>query len=99
MSTTSEAHCYSRWHYPWPQRCHGQFHASFRRFHASFRQSPPTGKVKNSISNQERAENKSKPAFILPDLTVIDWGIVDYYGMPVERIRAVAFLRASSNVP
>ena len=51
------------------------------------------------ISNQERVENKSKPPFTLPDLTVIDWGIVDYYGMPVERIRAIAFLRALSNVP
>jgi hypothetical protein len=39
------------------------------------------------------------PSFALPDLTVVDWGMVDYYGMPVERIRGIAFLRALSNVP
>ena len=37
--------------------------------------------------------------FPLPDLTVVDWGYADYYGMPVERIRAIALLRALSNVP
>jgi hypothetical protein len=75
---------------------------------ASLRQPPPasasvaTGKVGNVAPNQERISNEAlisrdEAGFLpIPDLVVIDWGVVDYYGMPVERIRAIAFLRALS---
>lgn len=103
-STTSEAHCYAIWHYPWRQHC-----ANVRQFHANVRQHAPT-EMKEArfvpITNQEQAENKSVgnqtrklDAFVNPGLEAVDWGVVDYYGMPVERIRGIAFLRALSNVP
>ena len=33
----------------------------------------------------------------LPGLEAVDWGYADYYGMPVERIRGIALLRALSD--
>ena len=96
-STTSEAHCYSRWYYPTPQHC------GLKRLH-------PTHYWKEArfvpITKHEQVENKSisnqtreLDAFVNPGLEVVDWGYADYYGMPVERIRAIALLRALSNVP
>ena len=101
-STTSEAHCYAIWHYPWGQHC--AMAASFTPLSEANRPQPKEAGFVRSQS--EQAENKSVgnqtrelDAFVNPGLEVVDWGVVDYYSMPVERIRGIAFLRALSNVP
>ena len=100
MSTTSEAHLLLDLALPLAQPQHrGYAKPSFAATPTSRPKSLEGSRFVPNREHGERAENKSKPPFILPDLTVIDWGIVDYYGMPVERIRAIAFLRALSNVP
>jgi hypothetical protein len=91
-STTSEAHCFSVWRYPWAQHC-GRT-ASHPTHWKEARLIP----LVPDLVRPEQIKNVT-PSFALPDLTVVDWGVVDYYGMPVERIRAIAFLRALINVP
>jgi hypothetical protein len=61
------------------------------------KRSPFTSEAKplhfaTAVPNQEQKKN------VLPDLTVVDWGRADYYGMPIERIKGIALLRALSDV-
>jgi hypothetical protein len=93
-STTSEAHCFSRWYYPTPQHCGWKRTASHPTHWKEARLIP----LVPDLVRPEQIKNVA-PSFALPDLTVVDWGYADYYGMPVERIRAIALLRALSNVP
>jgi hypothetical protein len=80
-STEASAHCYSRWYYPWPQRC-GVARQMVRW--------PVLHSVAaSSIPNQERSKNKA--AIALPGLAQAD---LDGGGAD-EPTRARLLLRAA----
>ena len=83
-STPVEAHCYSRWYYPQPQRC-GVARQMVRR--------PVLHSVAaSSVPNQERSKNKADTAEIaLPGLAQAD---LDGGGAD-EPTRARLLLRAA----
>jgi hypothetical protein len=86
-STTSEAHCYAIWHYPWRQHC-----ANVRQFHANVRQLPPAEKVGKAVPKPEQARPKIEQITILvPPLDFVVCPEGD------ERLRLIGYLRMALN--
>jgi hypothetical protein len=82
--TTSEAHCFTRWHYPWPQRCHGQSQNRVISARNQNRKIPYF--VNRAVPNQERLANIS-----LPGLEVVDWGETgDEWMQGIAKLRALS---------
>lgn len=83
-ATPVEAHCYSRWYYPWPQRC------GVARQMVRFRQSPPI-----SANGPDRAnvgqDGPDEPEIPLPSLARADFD----GGEADEPTRARVLLRAA----
>jgi hypothetical protein len=90
----AEAHCFRIWRYHTPQMCHTERIRHAYQHVSALRQHPP---ALPTIDHREGPEIQEQSTIGLPGLEAVDWGYADYYGMPVERIRAIALLRALSD--